>query len=223
MQQRAQVGASTLGVRENRGVDGKSRFVVWSGRDAWNAEAAQVAFDRDGLSATGVQLGAAPAPYRIDYRLQTEGSFVTRELELTAKGEGWTRHLLLRHDGSGRWDAAAEQEGRVPGAAAEGGLPDLAEALDCDLENSPLTNTMPVLRHALQREGAHDFLMAWVSVPSLRLHASRQRYEHVRRDEAGSVVRFVSLDGDFSAELELDADGLVVDYPQLARRVVAGS
>jgi hypothetical protein len=32
-------------------------------------------------------------------------------------------------------------------------------------------------------------------------------------------VRFVSLDSDFTAELELDADGLVVRYPRLAELV----
>jgi hypothetical protein len=56
-----------------------------------------------------------------------------------------------------------------------------------------------------------------VSVPDLRLHASPQRYEHVRP----GVVRYVALDGDFTAELELDDDGLVVRYPRLAERVSA--
>jgi hypothetical protein len=32
-------------------------------------------------------------------------------------------------------------------------------------------------------------------------------------------VRYVALDGDFTADLELDADGLVVRYPRLAERV----
>ena len=76
---------------------------------------------------------------------------------------------------------------------------------------------MPVRRSALhEHAGSEDFVMAWVSVPDLRVHASPQRYEHVRP----GVVRFVALDGDFTAELELDADGFVVRYPRLAERVV---
>ena len=64
---------------------------------------------------------------------------------------------------------------------------------------------MPVRRSGLhERPGSEDFVMAWVSVPDLRLHASPQRYEHVRP----GVVRYVALDGDFTAELELDDDGL---------------
>ena len=106
----------------------------------------------------------------------------------------------------------------MPGAAGGATAPELDGALDCDLGLSPLTNLMPIRRHALhQREGVAEILAAWVSVPDLSLHASRQRYEHVRT----GVVRFTDLgvhDG-FSAELELDADGLVLLYPELARRL----
>ena len=52
-----------------------------------------------------------------------------------------------------------------------------------------------------------------MSLPDLKVHRSEQRYEHL---EPG-LVRF-SSDG-FVADLVLDADGLVITYPGLARRV----
>jgi hypothetical protein len=196
-------------------------FLVWSGVEEWLSESATVDLSGDGLRASGTQLGAEPAPFRVDYRLAAPG-FVTRELELTAVADGWSRHLLLRHDGSGGWHAELEQEGDVPGGPWDGSLPDLREALDIDIENSPLTNTMPILRHGFQHEGSGDFLMAFVKTPSLRLERSPQRYEHLRRTGAGSVVRYISRDGDFTADLELDADGLLEFYPRLARRIRPG-
>ena len=78
---------------------------------------------------------------------------------------------------------------------------------------------MPILRHGFREGGSRDFVMAFVTIPSLRVEASPQRYEHVRATEGGSVVSYISLDGDFKADLELDADGLLVHYPRLARRV----
>jgi hypothetical protein len=197
------------------------RFLAWTGVEEWLTESATVDLGGAGLSATGTQLGAEPAPFRVEYRLEAPG-FVTRELELTATAEGWRRHLLLRHDGSGTWGAEVTDEGEVPGGEWDRSLPDLSEALDIDIQNSPLTNTMPILRRGFQREGSGDFLMAFVTTPSLRVEASPQRYEHVRTTEGGSVVRYISRDGDFTADLELDAEALLVFYPRLARRVEPG-
>jgi hypothetical protein len=195
------------------------RFLVWSGVEEWIAETAEIELTDGGLRASGTQLGADPAPYRIDYRLECPDDYVTRELELTSTGEGWRRRLALTHDGDGGWRADVTSDGEVPGGAWDGELPDLSGARDVDLQNSPLTNTMPILRHGFQRGGEGDFLMAFVTLPSLRVEASPQRYEHVSAAENGSVVRYLSRDGDFTAELELDDEGLLVFYPRLARRV----
>jgi hypothetical protein len=154
----------------------------------------------DSLTSTGTQISDEPRPYRIDYRLETGEGFVTRVLEVQAASD---RLVLERSDG-GEWSANGEP------------IDGLAEALDCDLAYSPLTNAMPILRHRLHREpGEHDFTMAWVDIPDLKVQVSRQRYTHVRP----GVVRFASLDSAFNADLELDDDGLVVFYPELARRV----
>jgi len=165
----------------------RTRLIVWRGTDEFRAESAAVELYDDGLRATGTQIGA---DYRVDYELDaTLDGFVTNSLTVTARGEGWSRALTLRRDQMGD------------------------DVLDCDLALSPLTNVMPILRHRLHEEpGAVDFTMAWVDVPSLTVHESRQRYEHV----APGIVRY--SDDTFSAELELDRDGLVVTYPGLATR-----
>ncbi len=197
-------------------------FIVWTGVEEWLTEAAEVELGGDGLRATGIQLGAEPAPFRVDYRLEAPDRYVTRELELTATAEGWSRHLLLTHDGAGNWQAEVSDRGAVPGGSWDGELPDLSEALDIDIQNSPLTNTMPILREGFRAGGARDFLMAFVTMPTLRVEASPQRYEHISTTESGSVVRYISRDGDFTADLELDEQGLLVHYPRLGRRVEPG-
>jgi hypothetical protein len=172
--------------------------LAWNGTPEWRAEVCEVVLSADGIAATGAQLGAAPRPYRAAYELEVRGNWVTRRLRVEVAGVG---SLELRHDGKGVWAG-------VPNAA------ELEGALDCDLAFSPLTNVMPVRRHRLHEQpGAVDFDMAWVSLPDLAVHRSRQRYEHL----APGRVRFSS--GDFVADLELDADGFVVVYPGLARRV----
>lgn len=168
--------------------------LAWAGDGQWTAEVCELELAPDGVVAVGTQLGADPHPYRATYELDARGDWITRRLRVRVDGA----ELDLRHDGSGHWD----------------GRPELDGALDCDLAYSPLTNLMPIRRHALhERAGAHEFVMAWVSLPDLEVHLSPQRYEHLRP----GLVRFAS-DG-FTADIEVDANGLVLTYPQIARRV----
>jgi len=188
------------------------RLVVWSGLEEWRAEVALVELAPEGVRAEGTQIGLDPVAYRADYRLDATGGWVTRRLEVDVVGEGWRRRIDLRHDGDGGWTCETEADGDVD-LPAPGGTPELAGARDCDLALSPLTNLMPVRRRDLHRApGSADLVMAWVSVPDLALTASPQHYEHVR----SGVVRFAS-EG-FTADLELDEDGLVVRYPEVAER-----
>jgi uncharacterized protein len=212
------------------------RALIWTGEGEdkdgdFHVEYSTVEFGESGLRASGTQLGAVPIPYQLHYRLDATGEgFVTRSLYVEATGAGWGRRLRLERDPAGEWAAEVGGEGspQLPDGAEElpapGGDPDALDgALDCDLGLSPLTNAMPVHRHGLDREaGSVEFVMAWVSVPDLAVHASHQRYEHVRRDDDSGVVRFEELEGDavtFTSDLEFASDGLVRVYPKLARRV----
>jgi hypothetical protein len=83
-----------------------------------------------------------------------------------------------------------------------------------DLGNSPLFNSLPVLRDGLLDGGSpREYAMRWVSVPGLEVTEQRQRYEPLR-DRA---VRFSS--DDFVADIRFGEDGLVDHYPGLAERL----
>lgn len=187
---------------------------------SWRWEACTVDLGADRLTARGTQAGQDPLPYRADYELETDAGWRTRRLHVRSEGEGWSRTLTLTSDGAGRWACRTGEAGDVdlPPPGLDPGT--VAGALDCDLAFSPLTNTMPVLRHDLHRRpGAHDLLMAWVRLPGLSVHPSEQRYEHVEADSDGAVVRYGGRHRDFVGLLRFDRDGLVVHYPELAERV----
>ena len=192
-------------------------LLLWRALDGFGAEAAEVDLTHDRLRARGTQLGSDPLPYRLDYELETAPGFATARLRAEARGDGWTRRLDLRRGGEG-WtvDAGAEGDADLPPPGGE--TQGFAEAIDCDLGRSPLTNTLPVLRVGLGEVGApaRDFVMAWVSVPDLGVHRSEQRYEPVSTDADGAVIRYVGRHRDFVGELRFDRRGLVVRYPELA-------
>ncbi len=201
------------------------RLVIWRGLDGARWEAAHVEMTRHGVTASGTQIGIDPVPYHLDYRLEAPDDFVTRLLDVRVRGAGWSRSLVLRHDGGGRWDWGSEEEGEVELDAPGGDLAlaaELTDAVDCDLGLSPVTNLMPIRRHGLNvGDGAADIVVAWVSVPDLKLYSYAQRYESIRRSADGSLVRFIDrgLSEGFVANLRLDADGLIELYPDLAECV----
>jgi hypothetical protein len=206
------------------------RLLIWAGEPGWaggwRAEVAEVELGDGALRASGTQLATDPLPYRLDYRLDASAEgCVTRSVHIAAVGEGWERRLRLERDPDGEWAVAADSEGKVDLPAPGGDALALGEALDCDLGFSPLTNTMPVLRHRLHRQpGPADLVMAWISVPDLGVHVSDQRYEHLGISSYGATVKYASLEDGretFTANLKLDHDGLVRHYPGLARRVTA--
>jgi uncharacterized protein len=186
------------------------RSIVWVKADPLGAESADVQIARGRLTATGIAIGSHPSGYRLDYKLETRGGYVTSGLLVVARGPGWHRKLDLRRLASGRWTARGVKSDM---SAIEG-------ALDCDLALSPLTNSMPVLRHGLlEGGGPHEFLMAWVSVPDLTVHPSRQRYRFLGKSGKLSRVRYESESRDFVADLTFDQDGLCLDYPGIGRSV----
>jgi hypothetical protein len=197
-------------------IHARSLVAVWRGLDAFRTEYAEVKLHAERLLARGTQIGVEPLPYQARYSLDTREGFETARLTVDVTGESWSRRLDLVCDGEGAWHISAD-------AAGDGALPDpggdpaaLSGAVDCDLAFSPLTNAMPVLRDGLNEGGdPHDYEMAWVSLPDLAIHRSPQRYEPL----VAGKVRYVSRDSDFTAELGLDADGLVTRYEGLAERV----
>ena len=190
----------------------------WAKDEPFGAELVDVTLRGTTLSASGLAIGTEPAPYRLEYQLVTAERYVTRRLAVETAGSGWRRALVLERAASGVWTCTSHSEGDLDRPEPGGDPALLAGTLDCDLGLSPLTNSMPVLRHRLHESGgAMDFLMAWVAVPELAVYPSQQRYTFVRREPRARIVRFQSLDIDFTADIVFDEQGVVLDYPGIAR------
>ena len=190
------------------------RSIVWVKPDPPGSEFADVDIARRRLTAVGIAIGSSPLGYRLDYKLETRSDYITSGLLVVARGEGWQRKLDLRRLLSGRWTARTTTRGTVDLPQPGGDMALFADALDCDLALSPLTNSMPVLRHGLLAGGGPlEFLMAWVSVPDLRVLPSRQRYRFLRKSGEHSIIRYASSSRDFVADLSFDQYGLCVRYP----------
>src|ERR1700761_9624277 len=99
-----------------------TRVAVWTKEKRAGYEFAEVAFEPDRLSARGVAIGGDPVAYRLDYVLETGPGFVTTLLDVSSRGAGWSRRLVLRRDGAGAWTVDAGTEGNpvLPAAGGDG-------------------------------------------------------------------------------------------------------
>jgi|RhiMetdeSRZDD1v2_1073273.scaffolds.fasta_scaffold31631_2 uncharacterized protein len=144
-------------------------------------------------------------PFRLTYRLTWNESWQLRDAELELTTARVTRSLSLQTDGLGHW---RHRDGRA--------IDDLDGCLDVDIWPTPFTNSFPIRREPLAVGQRQQFRMAWIFAPDLTVHAQPQAYTRL----ADRLYLFENLDGSgFRAELPVDEDSIVLDYPNLFRRV----
>ncbi|MFF1634826.1 putative glycolipid-binding domain-containing protein [Leifsonia sp. NPDC058248] len=207
---------------------GAVRHVEWVGDDdPERLEAATVTLAADRLDALGT---SRTTDYVTQWSLETGPGWVTTRLDIGVSGRGWSRRLALTRDAHGRWSSESHYSGHpvYEGALmAAPGIRDPASldgALDCDLALCPVTNSMPMLRLGVLDAATPEtrFVMAWVALPSLEVVRSDQVYSSMAAlDPAAGhgVVQYQSASRDFTADLTVDPDGIVIDYPRLAKRI----
>lgn len=193
------------------------RAVAWRRTDTTGGEFV-VFDDRQGLTARGFAFTASPLKYACRYELTTNDTWASAHLQVTVEGEGWQRTLGMERAG-GRWRVTTSEHGNLNAVAPTAPLagsedPDrIAKALDVDLYDSPLTNTLPIRRLNLLAQPAgttHTILAAWILLPSLAVLPLEQSYTIL----GDGKIRYSS--GTFTADLTVDDGGFVTDYPRLA-------
>jgi hypothetical protein len=158
----------------------------------------------DGLTAEGVIVGGtAAAPYGVRFVIACDAGWTTRALDLeTLDGRG----VHVRSDGGGAWRDARGQR-----------LPGFDGCIDVDLEGTPFTNTLPIRRTRLAPgDGRREMTMLYIPFDTFAPVVDRQVYRCLA---AEARYGYEAADGGFTAEITVDEDGLVVDYPPLFRRV----
>jgi uncharacterized protein len=155
-----------------------------------------------GVTASGVVIGERDGrSFGVSYQIECDAAWRVRVLDLRMT-DG--RALSLRSDGDGHWRSGAGEK-----------LPEFDGCIDIDLASTPFTNTLPIRRLALPAGGRAELSMVYVPFDDLFPVVDRQIYTAVK---PGAHYLYEAADGSFAAELEVDTDGLVTDYPTLFLR-----
>lgn len=177
--------------------------IVWQRLDVPGLEWAEVERAPDATRMAGTVIVVEDGViHRLEYAIEVDATGSTRTVQVDAHvGAAAPIRMDLHADGHGRW----ERDGQI--------VIDSPGCLDVDLGFSPVTNSLPIWRLGLEPGARRDIETAWLRFPGLELIHGSQTYERV----GDRSWRYRS--GDFEAELEVDAEGLVAEYGAYWRAV----
>jgi uncharacterized protein len=187
------------------------RQVMWSPWTGPGLEHLHLLQRQEDIVADGLILGVQEqTPFRLRYEIRCDLQWRVRAIQLSLL-DGSSHSLHFFADGAGNWTTESGEA-----------LPSLKGCLDVDISATPFTNTLPIRRLALQPGSSATLGMVYFTIPQMHVEATQQRYTCLEITPAGGRYRYESLvDGvsSFTADLPVDQDGLVLDYPELFRRV----
>jgi uncharacterized protein len=187
-------------------------MLTWQGLDVPRLEGVRLVLSERGMRATGAMVcpsaGDRPA-FAATYSLATSETGVVSRVSVRSVALDGERQVTLNRSEEGIWLVDHGQGAKRT---------DFNGAVDVDVAKCVLFNALPVRRLGLHNQpGDHDLPMVYVRLPDLSVELVRQGYRSRPMAAGPPTVTFTA--GDFTADLTVDDEGIVVDYPGLAKRI----
>ncbi|QIY89174.1 putative glycolipid-binding domain-containing protein [Chryseobacterium gallinarum] len=93
--------------------------------------------------------------------------------------------------------------------------PDLKGFIYIDISLTPFTNTLPINNLKLPVNGSQEIKVIYIDVLNNVIKPVSQQYTRIAPD----TYHYDNLQTDFKADILVDADGLVVSYPELFEKI----
>lgn len=183
---------------------GESSPVLWRRQDIPGLEHFAVIATPEGPALEGTVLAMPDeGPLRVEYRILCTRAWHTRHVVVNARIDDRREYFELLRDDDLRWWRDDSHVASLDGCE------------DIDLSVTPSTNTLPIHRLSLDIGQSASVTSAWIRFPTLEILPLPQRYTRL----AERTYRYESRGGEFTATLDVDDSGLVLDYPPLWERV----
>ena len=172
-------------------------------------EVAFFAADASGLRVEGHTTAVEEGEvWSVQYAIALDAGWRTNSARVVGRSRTGSYERRLETEVGGRW--------RVDGTAAS----HLDGCLDVDLESSSLTNAFPVRRLALAIGAEASAPAAYVRALGLRVERLEQHYRRIADDGSRQRYHYVSPAFAFESVIVYDEQGLALEYPGIAIRVV---
>jgi hypothetical protein len=178
------------------------REIMWSSLDGPGLEHLQIIKDENGGGVGSLVIGVADGkPFRIKYQIYLDAHWRVSEVVMqTFENSG----LTLVSGGEGVWTTM----NGTPVEVLEG-------CTDLDISITPFTNSLAIRRLGLTVGESAEIKVVYLSIPDFDVRPTMQRYTRL----SDNIYRFEAMESGFAADITLDDDLFVVDYPTLFKQV----
>jgi hypothetical protein len=186
--------------------------VVWEWIGRPGLEHLSLEISAGAIRASGLVVAElGPDRLRVSYAVELDGGWLFHRARLTVERDEASASLAIARSSDGRWTVDGRER------------PDLAGCIDIDIMATPFTNTLPIRRLSFEPGGARVIRVAYIRLPELTVEPAAQEYTRLDAATPPERFRYRSLSSGFTADLTVDDQGLVLDYPGVRRRRSSGS
>lgn len=187
----------------NNPVFSAQHIIVWEGLDHPTMECLTLQQQDDGYIITSHITGVVgSSPIAIHFLIETDLQWMTEHVLVSDLNQP-DRVIELYADKNGKWFNRDEAVDELEGC------------LDIDISLTPFTNTLPIRRLSWQEKATASIAVVYISLPEFSLEKATQYYTRL----APGSFRFETGSRNFTADLSVDPDGFVMDYPFLFKRI----
>lgn len=178
--------------------------ILWKGIDTESLEYCSIYY-KDVITVRSSIIGHHQyLPFKMDYEIELTKDWVINAFLIRSSLFNMDQTLSLKHDGYGRWFGEGKEWKNLEGCT------------DIDISVSPFTNSLPVNRLKSSVSESQVVNVVYIDIPEFRISREQQLYTRLDKNS----YRFTNDSGDFTADIQMDNDGLVVHYPGLFDRVL---
>ncbi|WP_129715411.1 putative glycolipid-binding domain-containing protein [Pedobacter sp. SYP-B3415] len=174
--------------------------LLWTGREYYSLEHCRVDVNEAGATVQSTIVGYYENEiHQANYRILTNSEWQTRSAEIELYHRRRKRSFSVQKEDDGQWQCDAMH------------APQFAGCTEVDIAITPFTNTLPIRRLGLSIGQDAEIRVIYFDLLSNEIRPVSQRYTRLSEN----TYRYENIPNDFEAVIEVDDQGLVVDYPGL--------
>ena len=174
--------------------------VLWKGIEYESLENCLITTSEEGTEISSTIVGKHEGKiYLIDYQIKTNANWETVFVTIESRINYQTQHWQFEADCQGNW----RKNGKVASH--------FGECFDVDIPLTPFTNTLPINRLNLSVGESQFIKVLYLDLLAEEFKPVQQKYARLKEN----LYHYENVPNDFEADIMVDKQGLVVDYPQL--------